>query len=483
MCFAYLISRRLFAQAVEPKFVERLFGTGYCVTAIMFLAGNMWLFLGGLALASVLAARRFTYPLALFLFLLLLMPGYSVQVPGFGLINYLIDLNPWRVVSLTLLLPTVFWLSSQKHLPKPGSLLADKLVLAFALYTSWLSYLHYDTFTVGLRQLAITTLDSLLIYFAASRGLMLKGAVRHVIVALVMAAIFLALVSGFEFVKHWLLYSSVKENLGVRSALFGYLGRGATLRVTATTGQPIVLGFVMMVALLMSCYAHRLVPRGGARVVLWMTMVTGLVAAMSRGPWVGAAIGLFVVALASTKPLDNVLKLSAASLGAAIVLLITPGGEKILDYLPWIGEIDSANIDFREILWRQSMLVFEKYPWTGSIDFVFAPEFDEIRTSRGFVDVVNTYVGVLLMYGGIGLGLYILLMLVALLPSIKKPIHEKTSCSEPAVYGMALTGTLVASIITISTVSSIEQIAPLLIFIIGAAVARASINNKIPTPH
>ena len=105
MLLAYVISRRLFAHAVEPKFVDRLYGAGFGATAIMFLAHDMWLFLGGLALLSFQAARRFTHSLALFVFLLLLMPGYGVQVPGFGLINYLINLNPWRVLSITVLLP------------------------------------------------------------------------------------------------------------------------------------------------------------------------------------------------------------------------------------------------------------------------------------------------------------------------------------------------------------------------------------------
>ncbi|MDZ4130742.1 MAG: hypothetical protein U1E02_42220, partial [Hydrogenophaga sp.] len=105
MSLAYLISKRLFSHALEPKFVERLYGTGYAATAVMFLAHNMWIFLAGLAGLSILVARRFSHSLALFIFLLLLMPGFSVDVPGFGLINYLIDLNPARILALTLLLP------------------------------------------------------------------------------------------------------------------------------------------------------------------------------------------------------------------------------------------------------------------------------------------------------------------------------------------------------------------------------------------
>ncbi|MDZ4099201.1 MAG: O-antigen ligase family protein, partial [Methylophilaceae bacterium] len=358
-------------------------------------------------------------------------------------------------------------------LPRRGQLFADKVVIAYALYTSALTYLHYETFTGGMRHLTTTTLDFVLLYFVASRGLLLKGAVRHVMVALVMAAIFLALVGAFEFGKRWLLYSAADGALGASTGTFGYLGRGDTLRALASTGQPIVLGFVMMVALLISCYAQRLVPPGGARILLWLTMAIGLIAAMSRGPWVGAAIGLFVVALASTTPLVNGIKLIAASLVAAVVLVMLPSGEKILNYLPWVGEIDSGNITFREVLWQQSLLVVEKNPWIGSVNYTSAPEFDVIRQGNGFVDIVNSYLGVVLSSGLTGLALYILLILVALLPNIKNTIVGKEINEESAFYSMALLGVLVASIITIWTVSSINQIAPLLTFVLGAGVANA----------
>lgn len=474
MALAFLISKRLFSHAVESKFVERLFGAGYSATAIMFLAHNMWLFLGGLGLLSVLVGRRFTYPLALFVFLLLLMPGYTVRVPGFGVINYLIELNPWRLLSLTVLLPSAVWLFGQRHLPAPGSLLPDKLLIAFALYTSWLAYVHHDTFTGGLRHLAAMTMDSLLIYYVASRGLMIKGAVRHVMVAFIMACVFLALVAVFEFFKHWLLYSKVQQALGALPGLFGYLGRGETLRASATTGQPIVLGFVMMVALLMTSYLQQLVASKANGLLLWGLMGLGLVAAMSRGPWVGAAVGLAVVALFSTNPVSKLLRLAAAGIGIAFLLVLLPGGEKIIDYLPWIGTVDASNITYRELLWEQTKLVIDQYFWIGSIGYTELPEFDAIRQGGGFVDIVNTYVGVVLAYGVVGLFLYASYLFLVIFKSTTTAVKLKNEHSERQVYGLASLGILFAIVITIVTVSSISQIEPLLILITGAGVAHVT---------
>lgn len=472
MALAYAISRRLFAHALAPRFVDRLFAAGYGATAIMFFAHNMWLFLAGLAGLTLLVARRLGQPLALFVFLLLLMPGFSVQVPGFGLINYLIDLNPQRILALVLLLPAAIHLAGRPGLPRLGKPLADKVVIVFTVYTTILAYVHYDTFTGALRHLATFTLDFVLLYFVASRALLGKGAVRHVMVALVMAAIFLALVGGYEFAKKWALYASVKD-VFLGETYGGYLMRGGLMRASATTGGPIVLGFVMMVAMLLSVYVQRLVPPGSARILLWLIMGMGLIAAMSRGPWVGAAVGLGVIALASANPLGNLTKLMSAAFAAAFLLLLLPGGEKIINYLPWVGEIDASSVTFRELLWRQSLLVVDRNLWLGSIDFMYATEFDDLRTGSGFIDFVNTYIGILLSYGLLGFGLYVMLILLSIFPNLVKSRRIKIINPEFCIYIITLLGIQIAIIITIWMVSSVSLIYPLTTLILSAGVSHS----------
>lgn len=471
MAVAYFISKKLFARAVEKSFIERLYAAGFAATSIMFLAHNMWLFLGGLALASVIAARRFAHPLALFVFLFLLMPGFTVLVPGFGLINHLIVLNPWRVLALTLLLPAAVGLIGNQQLARAGSLWADKWVIVFVLFTSLMVYQHYATFTGGLRHLAGLIMDMVLIYFVASRVLTQRSAARHVMVALVAAAIFLALVGIFEFGKHWLLYTGVKGELGAGSGLYGYLARGNTLRSSATTGQPIVLGFIMMVALLACIYVRQLVQSAMQRKALLALMAMGLIAAMSRGPWVGAAVGLTVAALFSANSAANLMKLALASLALGIALVMLPGGQTILNYLPWIGTVDAGNISYREDLFEQALLVISQHLWTGSIGFTELPEFDRVRQGGGFVDIVNSYLGVVLTYGVIGLTLYALLLLsavYALTVSVLRTRQAPTEQSQLFLMGLAV---IVATLVTIWTVSSISHIESLVIFLIGFGAA------------
>lgn len=471
MALAYLISRRLFSRAVGGAFINHLFCTGFAATCILFLAQDIWLFLFGLAIVSIIAARTSRYPFAIFVFLLLLMPGYSIQVPGFGVINYLIKLNALNVLSLTLLLPAALNLSIQPNIPRPGHLFTDKIAFAYVICTTYLTILNLDSVTGGMRHIVTLTLDFVLIYFVASRALMDKNDVRRIVVAFVMAAIFLALIGSFEFYKQWMLYSHVEQTLDVDSALYGYLRRGELLRASATTGQPIVLGFVMMVALILSVYVQWFVIRGSDRMLLWIIMGMGLVAAMSRGPWVGAAVGLLVVALASDQPVKNGLKYFAVVFCFALFLLIWPNGEKIIDYLPWIGSIDSETITFREILWEQSIVVIERNFWTGSIFYEKAAEFDEIRSRTGFVDIVNSYIQQALSFGMIGLFLYVMLIVAAIISTFLVSFQRISISTETRAYGVALVGCLIAISLTIWTVSSISQISAIVTILTGAAVA------------
>lgn len=478
IALAFLISRKLFSHAVEPKFVERLFGAGYASTAVMFLSHNMWLFLAGVALVCVWGVRRFSHPLALFVFLLFLMPGYSIRVPGFGLINWLIELNAWRVLSLMIFLPVVAQFLKNNNLPKPGVLLADKLVLAYAVYTSAMVFVHSGNFTSGMRHFAGVGIDTLLVYYVSSRGLLLKGAERHVMSALVMAAIFLALAGSFEFGKQWLLYSSVGDALQSLPSGFQYLGRGESLRALASSGQPIVFGYLMMVAVLATSYVKGLVRSRSQRGLLFILMGLGFVSSLSRGPWVGALIGLFVIAALSSNPMRNMARLTTVGVTSALFVLLLPGGEKVIDHLPWIGSIDEGNITYREVLWKQSLLVIDKQFWTGSIGYAELQEFDALRQGGNFVDIVNSYLGILLTFGFIGLSLSLLLLLGVVFQQLKSILVYRIDKSEFQTYSLMLGGVLVSLVVTRWTVSSVFQIGILTTFLLGAGVACSILRRR-----
>ncbi len=110
----------------------------------------------------------------------------------------------------------------------------------------------------------------------------------------------LALTGLFESVRHWRLYSPLLAALDIDSGLYGYLSRANTLRAASAVGQPIVLGYVMVVAI--SFYLF-LKPQITNRLYLSLGMILltlGLIATLSRGPWVG--FGVLLIAFFITGP-------------------------------------------------------------------------------------------------------------------------------------------------------------------------------------
>jgi hypothetical protein len=116
--------------------------------------------------------------------------------------------------------------------------------------------------------------------------------------------------------------------------------RDGALRATVSTGHSIVLGYVLTVAL-------------GLHLMLWPAFANalsgatsaglgaGIVASMSRGPWVGA-FGMVLVALAGPGARQASASRPVPVAGVAGVML-TPMGPKIISYVPFVGDVDAAT--------------------------------------------------------------------------------------------------------------------------------------------
>lgn len=481
MVISWIISRKIFSRWVSVTFVNQLFQCGFAATALLFLSRDVWLFLGGFVLLLLTLGRRVSSPLALYFFLLLTIPVVDQNVPGFGLINYLITLNHVRLMAVLLLLPAAFALVRMPGTLKPGALLADKVILLYILYSTALAFYQYQTLTGALRHFVTMMLDMGLVYFVVSRSFATPGNTRAILVSFATASIFLSLVAGFEFMKGWLLYSGVTNLLSQGVASLIYLERGNVLRALATTTQPIALGYVMMVSLLLLYYTRRLADGAKASYLLISILSIGLLAAMSRGPWVGFAVGIFVCAIYSGRPGFNMTKIVLLAFLGGGLLWALPGGERVIDYLPWVGTIDAGNITFRETLWQQSWKVVERSPWIGSLDYTDSREFDVIRLGTGFVDIVNTYLGLLLGTGFIGLAFYLAWIGLALQGAVSLA-RKAPEGTEAAVLGAALVAALVASVVTLWTVSSVSTIAPVATFLMSAGVGCGALSKLFCQP-
>ncbi len=182
-------------------------------------------------------------------------------------------------------------------------LLPDFLIAAYLLLQLALQF-RVDSFTNTGRYAIYAVLDVGLPYYVASRSLRSVEAFREAAMSLVIACLVMAVIAMFETPRHWLLYASLDRALDVKWGMGNYLGRNDLLRAQVSTGQPIVLGYVLSVALVAHVYLRRSVDKAAFWWLGFAVLVGGLAASLSRGPWIGAAVGLLVFRLAGPKAME-----------------------------------------------------------------------------------------------------------------------------------------------------------------------------------
>ena len=456
-CIVFAFARRPAADLISYSEFVRRRNLWLALLVLAYLSHSFWLYAALTAIVLTIARRRERNPLALFFILLFLIPPASVQIPGLGLINYLFTLDHVRLLALLVLLPAFFMLRKQADTLPFGRTWPDKL-LTLHIVLSALLHLRETTLTDTLRQMFYLYTDVFLPYYVASRALKQLSEFKDAMLAFALAAMVLALIGVFEYSRHWLLYSSLVDAMGLNWGMSNYLGRGGSLRASASTGQAIVLGYVISVAIGFYLFLHagvrsRLQQRLGA-----LLLAAGLFATLSRGPWVGAALIITVFIATGRNAIKRLMLLGLAGVLAIPLLSIIPGGNKLIDLLPYIGTIEKGNITYREELFSNSIIVIKRNPLFGSIDFLNTPEMQTMIQGEGIIDIVNTYLIVALKSGLVGLTFFAGFFISIALGIYKSFRTFQNKDDETLRLGRALLATLAGVLVTITTVSNISVI-------------------------
>lgn len=142
-------------------------------------------------------------------------------------------------------------------------------------------------------------------------------------------------------------------------------------------------------------------------VLSWYTgvaaLTAGLLASISRGPWVGAIAMVLVFLLTGAHVKKNVAKFSSVVLAILIIMAVTPALNNIIDYLPFVGTVDTENVELRENLLFNAWEIILQNPILGSRN----QNLEMFRNGEGIIDIVNTYLIIGLESGLIGLFLFI----------------------------------------------------------------------------
>ncbi|HSA99733.1 MAG TPA: O-antigen ligase family protein [Anaerolineales bacterium] len=456
------------------------------LTLAAFLAYNFWVYTLIAILLLIYANLRETNPPALFFFIVFALPVATVAIPGMGLINYFFELSHARILELLILLPAFFVLIRQRGTLAFGRTGPD-IVLAVYLLLTTILYLRETTVTDTLRQAFYLFIDVFLPYFVISRSLKNLQAFRDALLSLVAAIMVVALLAVFESVWHWLLYRPLLGALGMQGAL-GYLSRGGILRADVTAGQPIALGYLMVAGIGLYLFLQRSIRKISVRWLGMALLVIGLIAPLSRGPWVGAVVLLAVFIATGRSAVPRLIGLVVAAALALSLIAVLPGGEKVMNLLPFVGSTEKGTIDYREDLLSRSSIVIERNPWFGSVNYLDTPELIALRQGQGIIDIVNTYIQVALETGFMGLGLFVSFFALTLLGIYKAMRSIRDRNSEERLLGRALLATLLAILVMIFTVSSITIIPIVYWSVAGLGVAYAQMLRsgklkKFIAPH
>jgi hypothetical protein len=435
-------------------------------TVIVFFSPSMGSF--GLALVPLALVARSKNIKGVYLYLLLMFVAPTFDRPfGIeGVIGKITDLNPPRMLALVFLLPHAvkLWRNRQEA-PLQG---IDKLVLLFFVMLVVLSARLEDPVQI-LRVSIAFLLDIVLPFFVFSRELKTPDDLKKGMAALVMACLPLAATGTFEIIRNWRLYNSVSEQWGAH-LIAPYLFRDGLLRAAVTSMEPIAYGFACMVGV--GCLIA-LQKSAGRRLLYPLVMgvlLCGLLASVSRGPWLGTGLMVIIFLILAERGMSN---LARSGLGLAVVfspLLLSPFGERFYKLLPFVGTAEKSSEDYRNMLIDISFTVIGRYPLFGSPHFLNEPEMVQLIQGQGIIDIVNSYIAIALEYGLVTLVVF-LLILGVLCVSILRTCLERSSQDGDQIY-RALAGMLVAVVFTIATVSSVSVI-PFLCWVIAGLIIAA----------
>jgi O-antigen ligase len=166
---------------------------------------------------------------------------------------------------------------------------------------------------------------------------------------------------------------------------------------------------------------------------------------------------LVMVSVTGPRRLSRAVRLSLWLAPVLAGLLLSPMGPKIIDLLPFIGEVESFNVTYRQRLFDVSLVVIRSNPWFGSFDYLNNVAMEEMVQGEGIIDIVNSFIGVALAYGLVGLGLFVGVFTCAGW-SVVRVIRSTSTESELHDVARALLIALVGIVVTITTVSSIGVI-------------------------
>ncbi len=434
--------------------------------------------------------------IGIYLLLACTLPPINQTLGGFGGINYILKLDHRRILSLVLLSWAAIQIMSMKPSPRATKFLWIDLLVVGYQALRFLLVVPHSTFTTMVRVIVEATLDVLLPYFVVTRGIRSMADLRFVCGHLFIGIAFAAAVGVAEAVLQHNLFSGLQSIYDVQWQLTYAFMRGSLIRVQAITPQPIILAFMLLFGIGLAYWLKGQQWRRPSVFALIAAIAIAEVATFSRGPWLSAL--LILLALVGMR------RLSAAAFRFMLVALVLGGvalklanaDQQVVAALSAIfgsEQADLTSIEYRRELLDTSLALIKQSPWLGVPNY--AAQMQSLRQGEGIIDVVNSYVAIMLDAGLVGLAIYLLPFLIVLNRLISAIRRRQYGAPEGGNrFAPAFAALIIGCLFAIFTASTFNIIPVLLTLLLSlptawlglsieernAAGARADIELDIP---
>lgn len=480
MSYFYLNST--ISDIVGQKELKLWYTSWLTLTGLAFILPSIAMLLAlGLAFIFVIR-KRVENKLALFVILSLVIPnGHQFKTPIF-----IFALSHMAI--FVLLVP--YYLSqklSHKKQISRNTNYVDACVLAYVLLIAALQFrgifIDPDEGVVKTYAYCIKDGISLLLlyyipYYVASKSINNMHEIKNVICAFVVISTLLAPIAMLEVATSNLLYSNLSNTLHTTyNSLF--VTRGGLLRAAAALNHPLFLANLMGLGFLFFFYISKSINNKLMVLVGFGILLGGLIAPLSRGPWLSAVIGLLIIFLFNPK------KIKFASYGIVALVLVfvliqfSEHKDALTQFIPFVGkDVDSSNIDYRARLFKVSQGLIAEYPFFGINNPSGHKSMLSLVQGEGIVDLVNIYLWIVLTYGVVGLFLFASVLIVIGFNLVKSLIMIKDKSSDEYLCGKVLLSSLVFMIVLMASLGPNNNFFTIVFTHLGLCVSYIHIVRK-----
>jgi O-antigen ligase len=416
--------------------------------------------------------RKDANPLAFYLLLFPIIPPLKIDVP------ILITVDNYTLLSFFVLVPALLrFRRESKLLPKRSLDLMDWSVIAFGVLQTILFVVpdlpgHVvisDSTTNLLRRAFYFLSGNGVIYYLASRVPRNRESLVELFASFCLCGLLLAAVGVFESARSWYLYSEFGGRWTDDLSYGFYLVRGTSLRAKASASTPLELGYLLAISIGFWLFLAFGIRSKLARWSAFALYCLGLLAAYSRGPWLGAGVVVCSYLLVRSGPLKSLFKIASGATVFFVAISLTPFGKKIAAVIPALGgDVDVSNINYRQRLLERCWDVFKESPLFGDQWVYFKME--DLRQGQGIIDFVNTYAEQAVFYGIVGLMLFIAPILIGMIRSYRAARSPRVDATF-ANIGASVIACIAGTLVMLATTSFFGAYAIIFYFLTGLSSA------------